>query len=57
MVISQVQKHAIEETITVLLNASSPRAKRKLVGMFLVLPDRESWPEYYQVSNLVHIKL
>lgn len=49
MVISQVQKHAIEETITVLLNASSPRAKRKLVGMFLVLPDRESWPEYYQV--------
>lgn len=50
MPITTTQKNEIEAVIKTLLNATSPRIKRRLVDMFLELPDKASWPEYYQVS-------
>lgn len=49
MALTAAQKSEIDNIITVLLNATSPRIKRRLVDMFLELPDRESWAEYYEV--------
>ncbi|KAI0932780.1 hypothetical protein AcV5_004095 [Taiwanofungus camphoratus] len=49
MPITTTQKNEIEAVIKTLLNATSPRIKRRLVDMFLELPDKASWPEYYQV--------
>lgn len=43
------QKHDIEEVIKAILNATGPRTKRKLAEMFMELPDKTAWPEYYEV--------
>ncbi|OCH94163.1 hypothetical protein OBBRIDRAFT_748123 [Obba rivulosa] len=49
MPVTAAQRHAIEEVINVLTNATNPRGKRRLADMFMELVDREHWPEYYEV--------
>ncbi|RPD58486.1 hypothetical protein L227DRAFT_594371 [Lentinus tigrinus ALCF2SS1-6] len=49
MPVTAAQKTAINEVIGALTGATSRRAKRRLADMFLVLVDRASWPEYYEV--------
>lgn len=48
MPISSAQKTAIEEVIAALL--ATTKGKRQIAGMFMDLVDRNTWPEYYQVS-------
>ena len=50
MAISAAQKTEIEAIIAAILNASTSRRRRHFADMFLELVDRESWPEYYDVS-------
>ncbi|EJD04577.1 uncharacterized protein FOMMEDRAFT_167736 [Fomitiporia mediterranea MF3/22] len=50
MPINDAQKKAIEEVISAITStAAGSRGKRKLADMFLELPDRDAWPEYYEV--------
>ncbi|EJD55042.1 hypothetical protein AURDEDRAFT_155279 [Auricularia subglabra TFB-10046 SS5] len=51
MPLANAHKKASEELIkTTLIEATSPgRGKRKLSEMFMLLPDREAWAEYYKV--------
>ncbi|KAH8111512.1 hypothetical protein DFH11DRAFT_1613715 [Phellopilus nigrolimitatus] len=50
MTINDVQKKAAEEVLAVLTSATaSGRGKRLLADMFLELPDRDAWSEYYEV--------
>lgn len=49
MAISTTQKSAIERVIDTLVNLTSSRGKRQLSEMFMELPDKEAWPEYYEV--------
>ncbi|KAH9920304.1 uncharacterized protein B0H18DRAFT_1024740 [Fomitopsis serialis] len=49
MPLSAALKHDIEEVITALLNAMSSRNKRRLADMFMDLPDRTAWAEYYEI--------
>lgn len=48
MSISAAQKRAIEEVIKTLYNVT--KGRRKLCEMFMELPDKELWPEYYKVG-------
>lgn len=47
MPLPPAQKHDVEEVIQALLNTT--RNKRKLAEMFMDLPDRTAWAEYYEV--------
>ncbi|KAL5518380.1 hypothetical protein ACEPAH_62 [Sanghuangporus vaninii] len=50
MAINEAQKKAIEEVIAVLTSATAGnKARRRLADMFLELPDRDAWPEYYEI--------
>ncbi|KAI5117803.1 hypothetical protein M0805_004563 [Coniferiporia weirii] len=50
MAISDAQRKAIEEVLAELTSASAGgRGKRLLADMFLELPDRDAWSEYYEV--------
>ena len=49
MPLPAAQKHDVEEVIKVILNATAPRNKRKLADMFMDLPDKTAWSEYYEV--------
>ncbi|KDQ52954.1 hypothetical protein JAAARDRAFT_80856 [Jaapia argillacea MUCL 33604] len=49
MAISAAFKTAIEEVIKVIMTTKSPRRKRPICEMFMDLPDRDAWSEYYQV--------
>ncbi|KZT09072.1 uncharacterized protein LAESUDRAFT_723382 [Laetiporus sulphureus 93-53] len=49
MPVTASQKSEIENVIQALLNTTSSRKKRRLADMFSELPDRDSWPEYYEV--------
>ncbi|EPQ61248.1 hypothetical protein GLOTRDRAFT_135767 [Gloeophyllum trabeum ATCC 11539] len=49
MPINAASRLALEEIINVLLSATGPRGKRRLCDMFRELPDREAWPEYYDI--------
>lgn len=53
MPISDVHRKAVEEVITALRAVSAGgRGKRLLADMFLDLPDKEAWAEYYEVRSL-----
>ncbi|KAH9836628.1 uncharacterized protein C8Q71DRAFT_758865 [Rhodofomes roseus] len=43
------QKNEVEQIIKALLNATGPRNKRRLADMFMDLPDRTAWAEYYAI--------
>ncbi|GJJ09395.1 hypothetical protein Clacol_003617 [Clathrus columnatus] len=47
MTISVAQRRAIEEVTEKLCSVT--KGRRKLCEMFMELPDRETWPEYYKV--------
>ncbi|PCH33194.1 hypothetical protein WOLCODRAFT_93094 [Wolfiporia cocos MD-104 SS10] len=49
MPITASQKLEVDDAIKALLSATSRNSKRRIADMFLELPDRESWPEYYEV--------
>ena len=55
MAITAAQKTEIEAVVQAILDASTQRRKRHFSDVFLDLVDRESWPEYYDVSR--HISL
>jgi chromatin structure-remodeling complex subunit RSC1/2 len=41
---------AVEELIESICSQTAPgRGRRKLIEMFLDLPDKEAWPDYYLV--------
>lgn len=51
MPLSQETKRAVEEVVDALCALQAPgRRPRQLAEMFLDLPSREDWPDYYQVS-------
>lgn len=50
MPLSSAQKTEISAVISALLDATASKTKRQLASMFLELVDRESWPEYYEVT-------
>ena len=53
MTISADIKKAVEGLIEELCAVPAPgRGRRKLVEMFLDLPDREEWPDYYKVGRV-----
>lgn len=54
MTISSAQKTEIEAVIKAICDATVPRRKRQLAQVFLDLVDRDSWPEYYEVSLKLH---
>lgn len=47
MAITPAQKRAIEDVIQTLCAAT--KGRRKICEMFMELPDKEAWPEYYKV--------
>lgn len=50
MAISPEIRAAIDTLIAELCDLSAPgRKPRKLSEMFMELPDREDWPDYYEV--------
>ena len=50
MPIGEVLKRAVGEVLDALTSApSAGRGKRKMAEMFMDLPDRDSWAEYYEV--------
>ncbi|KAF9482362.1 hypothetical protein BDN70DRAFT_436154 [Pholiota conissans] len=49
MTVTQAQKTAIEEVMSILLVTTTPRGKRQLASMFMDLVDRTEWPEYYEI--------
>jgi chromatin structure-remodeling complex subunit RSC1/2 len=49
MILTPVQKSAVEEIINVLVTTTGPRGKRRLAEMFMNLVDKDEWPEYYEV--------
>ncbi|KZT64027.1 hypothetical protein DAEQUDRAFT_733167 [Daedalea quercina L-15889] len=49
MPLSAAQRHEIEEIIKTLLNVMGPRNKRRLADMFMDLPDKAAWAEYYEI--------
>lgn len=52
MPIGEVLKSNVAEVLEALCNVpAGGRGKRKMVDMFMDLPDRESWPEYYEASK------
>ena len=54
MPIGEVLKRTVGEVLDALTNApSSGRGKRKMVEMFMDLPDRDSWAEYYEVHQFL----
>lgn len=57
MPIGEVLKSNVAEVLEALCNvpaSASGRGKRKMVDMFMDLPDRESWPEYYEARTCLH---
>lgn len=55
MVLNDAQKKAAEEVIDALTSATTgARSKRKLAEMFLELPDRDAWSEYYEARPIPH---
>lgn len=55
MPIGEVLKSNVAEVLEALCNVPvGGRGKRKMVDMFMDLPDRESWPEYYEARICLH---
>jgi chromatin structure-remodeling complex subunit RSC1/2 len=52
MPVPQLQRDAIEDIIKVLVSAKT-KGKRTLCDMFMVLVDRDEWPEYYKACNRI----
>jgi hypothetical protein len=54
MAISDDRKRAIDELIDALcaLQPTTGRKNRKLADLFLELPPRDAYPDYYLVSNV-----
>lgn len=50
MAISPAQKRAIEDVIQSICAAT--KGRRKICEMFMELPNREAWPEYYKVQSI-----
>ena len=52
MPILEAQRKAVEEVIGALISATAGnKGKRRLAEMFLELPDRDAWSEYYEVRK------
>ncbi|KAF8588485.1 hypothetical protein K439DRAFT_1384573 [Ramaria rubella] len=47
MAISAAQKRAIEDIVNTL--CTTTKGRRRICDMFMELPNREAWPEYYKV--------
>lgn len=51
MTIAKAQKDAIETVVKTLTEMTAKNGKRQLAEMFMELPDRETWAEYYEVRT------
>ena len=49
MAITAAQKRGIEDVIQTLCGAT--KGRRKICEMFMALPDKDAWPEYYKVHT------
>jgi chromatin structure-remodeling complex subunit RSC1/2 len=53
MTVTAKMKSDIEELIDSLMALEAPgRGRRKLADMFLELPNREEWPDYYKARRV-----